>query len=462
MKRVDLGGKGQALDGDFTTTGATCIASGRLYQSDSRYVLRKGDRTTECPACGQPGTIDEGVPWFTSEGRQVAMDGARVACACPSGSNRVIAPLNQSTPVAPNAQGRTAQPHQLNPHAVAAPLGTLEPGFFVVPRSMSGPEVLGELLRQQASLPISRLKMLNPTFELGFKAGEIFVIGDPDSQNSCTREEAQLMAAAEHARTSLASLTPEEANFMMRHQAEIAGLLGDASLAMGVTQAMLAKSLEDLQNTLRHIEELHQQQFRKHGNLKSPEFFTTRKQLFKKLSAQLEITFLKKSMKLGSHETLRRDLGISSKSLVHHWSKAGGPGQIPGYATHLDKLAKVSNYLKHGASVGIIVGGASSALKIQDVCRAGETDECKKIRFTEAGIFAGGLSGGAAGGFIGKRVAAVVCVGLGPAGALTCGVISVGAGSLLGSMYGMSKGESMGELIYEQTEPSIISGGPNW
>ncbi|QXH54291.1 hypothetical protein KSS94_26295 [Pseudomonas fakonensis] len=27
MQRVDLAGKGQALDGDLTTTGATCITS---------------------------------------------------------------------------------------------------------------------------------------------------------------------------------------------------------------------------------------------------------------------------------------------------------------------------------------------------------------------------------------------------------------------------------------------------
>lgn len=453
MKRVDLGGKGQALDGDFTTTGATCIASGRLYQSDSRYVLRKGDRTTECPACGQPGTIDEGVPWFTSEGRQVAMDGARVACACPGGSNRVIAPLNGSTPVATNAQGRTAQPHQLDPHAVAAPLGTLEPGFFVVPRSMSGPEVLGELLRQQASLPISRLKMLNPTFELGFKAGEIFVIGDPDSQNSCTREEAQLMAAAEHARTSLASLTPEEANFMMRHQAEIAGLLSEASLAMGVAQAMMAKSLDDLLNTLRHIEHLHQEQFLKHGHLRSREFFSTRKKLFQKLEAQLKLTFLNKRLDLGSHESLGRALGISSKSLVHHWSKAGGPGQIPGYATHLEKVARLSKYLEHGARAGIIVGGVSSALKVQEVCRAGEAKACTKVKFTETGTFAGGLGGGAVGGLLGKGAATAICLGLGPVSATACGVIIVGASAYTASVVGMSTGESLGEIIYEHIDP---------
>ncbi|MFK3771498.1 PAAR domain-containing protein [Pseudomonas sp. NPDC089406] len=458
MQRVDLAGKGQALDGDLTTTGATCIASGRRYSANYRHALCKGDSTSECPVCGQPGIIAEGLPWFISEGREVAMDGALVECGCPSGSNRVVAPLNQSLAPAsirqaPQQKPATVQPTPVNNHAVVAHSGTQESGFYIVPRSMSGPEVLSQLFEQHPSLPVTRLKMLNPTFESGFKAGEIFVIGDPDSHNSCTREEAQLMAAAEQARKALASLTREEADFMMRHQAEIAGLLSDASLAMGVAQAMAAKAVEELQNTLRHIEHLHQQQFLKHGHLRGPDFFNSRKQLFQKLDAQLKMTFLNKHMNLGSHETLRRDLGISSKSLVHHWSKAGGPGQIPGYATHLEKVARLSNYLKHGGRAGVAIGGVSSVLKIQDVCRAGETDECKKVRFTETGSFAGGLSGGAVGGLIGKGAATVICLGLGPVSAAACGLVIVGASTFTASVAGMSAGETLGEIVYEHIDP---------
>ncbi|MFD3213654.1 PAAR domain-containing protein, partial [Pseudomonas sp. LR_7] len=66
MLRVNLNGKGQALDGDTTTTGAVCIASGVGYRSNGREVLRQGDSTTPCPECGKVGTIVEGVPFFIS------------------------------------------------------------------------------------------------------------------------------------------------------------------------------------------------------------------------------------------------------------------------------------------------------------------------------------------------------------------------------------------------------------
>jgi hypothetical protein len=297
------------------------------------------------------------------------------------------------------------------------------------------------------------LKRLNPTYQQGFKAGEIFIIGDPRNGHACTRQEMHAMSAAELAREALAELTPEEANFMMRHQAEIAGLLSDVSLAMGVSEAMMAKSLDELGTTLRNIEKLHQQQFSKHGHLRSAEFFAERKELFRQLNAKLRVSYLNKRMELGSYDTLRRGLGISSRSLVHHWSKAGAPGQIPGYSTHLDKLASMSKYLKAGGHIGMALGGGSSLLKIKEACRAGDTESCKKIRLKETGNFLGGVAGGVITGAIASRLAIVACVGFGPIGAAVCSIAITGAGSMAGSVGGMAAGEEVGEVVFEITEP---------
>ncbi|WP_228533971.1 PAAR domain-containing protein, partial [Pseudomonas sp. UFMG81] len=335
-------------------------------------------------------------------------------------------------------------------HATATP-GGLEPGFHIVQRSSSFPELILRLTDGHGSLPIARLQRLNPTYAQGFKAGEIFVIGDPDNGHACTREEAELMAAANRARAALTDLSHEEANFMMRHQAEIAGLLSDVSLAMGVSQAVMAKSLSELKDTLHHIEKLHQDQFRKHGHLQSDIFFAERKKLFNTLDTTLRTSFLNKQLNLGTYETLRRDLGLSSKSLVHHWSKAGIAGDIPGYATHLDKLASMSKYLKAGGRVGVALGGASSFLKIYEACTAGNKEACNKIGFTETGSFMGGLIGGAAGGAVGGKIAGYACLGLG-AGAPACSVVVVGISSLAMSLVGMHSGEKTGEVIYELLE----------
>ncbi|MCO7568310.1 PAAR domain-containing protein, partial [Pseudomonas sp. S 311-6] len=298
-----------------------------------------------------------------------------------------------------------------------------------------------------------RLQMLNPTFEEGFKAGEIFVIGDPDKGDVCTREEAQLMEAAERARRALVALDFAEADFMMQHQAEIAGLLSGASQSMGVGKDMLDQGLKQVSRTLTQIEQLHQREFVQHGHLNSPQFFASRRQLLQQLDGQLKAAFLNKQLNLGSYERLRKDLNISTKSLVHHWSKAGGPGQIPGYATHLERVAKAGKYLKYGGHIAVGLGGASSYLKVQEVCRAGETEACKKVRLTEAGSFTGGLAGGTAGGQLAGLAALSVCgvfsVGTAGIGAPVCGIALVGAGSVVGGLAGEGFGELVGEKIYE-------------
>jgi len=455
--RVNLDGRGQAVDGDVTTTGAVCIATGTGYTSDGREVLREGDPTSECPLCGQEGTVAEGVWFFVSSGRRVAMEGARVDCACSPGSNRVEAPLNPAPPsrqpARSEAQSLGAQAGRFAQPSMTAMPGTLEPGFYVVPRHMSFAQVLMQLQAHDSTLSISHLQRLNPTFEQGFKGGEIFVIGDPDNGNACTREEAQLMAAAAHARRALAALDFAESDFMMQHQAEIAGLLGDASQSMGVGKDMLDQGLKQVRETLTRIEQLHQREFLRHGHLNSPGFFAERRRLLQQLDGQLKAAFLNKTLNLGSYEQLRKSLNISTKSLVHHWSKAGAPGQIPGYATHLDKVARLGKYLKHGGNAAVGLGATSSYLKVQDVCRAGETGECKKIRLTETGSFAGSTAGGIAGGKAAGLAALAVCgvSGIGTAGIGTalCGIVLVGGGSLGGGILGGKLGEATGELVYE-------------
>lgn len=95
--RPNIHGKGKALSCDKTTTGARLIPSLSLtsYSVYGYGVIRRGDKTTPCPTCGEPGTVAEGDPRFTIYGDAVAVDGGRVRCGCPSGSNRIIAPLGQ-------------------------------------------------------------------------------------------------------------------------------------------------------------------------------------------------------------------------------------------------------------------------------------------------------------------------------------------------------------------------------
>lgn len=96
-------------------------------------------------------------------------------------------------------------------------------------------------------------------------------------------------------------------------------------------------------------------------------------------------------------------------------------------------------------------------MKVQNVCSAGKTEKCRKIRFTESGGFLGTVAGGVGGGYllsgaIGGGLCAGLTVATGGVGGLVCGIVVVGAGSFLGGFAGGMVGEIGGEVIYESAK----------
>lgn len=95
--RPNIDGFGLALSCDKTTTGARLISSIPLSKVNilGFCIIRMGDKTSECPACGKPGTIIQGATPHVRRfmGVQVAVDHCLVSCGCPPGSNRILAPL---------------------------------------------------------------------------------------------------------------------------------------------------------------------------------------------------------------------------------------------------------------------------------------------------------------------------------------------------------------------------------
>lgn len=100
-------------------------------------------------------------------------------------------------------------------------------------------------------------------------------------------------------------------------------------------------------------------------------------------------------MGLGDHPSLKSALGISSQSLVHRWNKAGAPGRIPGYATHVAAVSRAAKYMQAGGYIGIGIGGVASLLSVQEVCNAdSESAACRKVKFSTGGRFTGSALGG--------------------------------------------------------------------
>ncbi|MNQ60282.1 PAAR motif protein [compost metagenome] len=465
--------------GAKTTVNGTVLTGYEYSTINGQAMAREGDEV-DCPECDSTGVIVCDGPHLVDllDGRNAALDGDLCSCKCDppprliANQNlrcqlfndgavaprpRAAAPVAARQPVAePRPAGFAPAPSPPTPGWFSS-AEAAEPGFYIVPSSMSGEQVLAQLAPATNPPFLGRLQTLNPTFAQGFKAGELFVLGDPRNPMACTREEADLMAAAAQVRTALAPLSAEEANFMVRHQAEIALMAGGASESLGVARDMLDKGLKQVEGTLKNLELLHQQQFSRHGHLRSPEFFDARRQLYHQLDAQLKGALLNKQLNLGSYDSLRRDLGISTRSLVHHWSRSGAPGQIPGYATHMEQIAKGAQYLRYGGYLGVGLGGASSILKVQEVCRAGETEECRKIRFTEAGSFFGGMAGGSALVAGARAGAGPICaaIGLGSAGmgGALCVLLVIGGTSYAGALGGEAGGEWMGDFLFGKLNP---------
>ncbi|GEM_PF-2132051 len=89
--RPNIFGKAMAIDGDKTTTGATCIGSSSMIKYKGMPSLLVDDPTTTCPQCKQTGTIATGDSRMMNNGKAQAVDGSIVQCGCPYGSNTVIA-----------------------------------------------------------------------------------------------------------------------------------------------------------------------------------------------------------------------------------------------------------------------------------------------------------------------------------------------------------------------------------
>ncbi|WP_262387502.1 hypothetical protein [Pseudomonas chlororaphis] len=381
----------------------------------------------------------------------------------PTPMPRVLRPANPNPPLpgarikhtsiltTPQGLDAPAKPSQVQPSTPVAP------GFYIVPRSMPPSELQRRLFDSPSPGVLARYLSLNPGLGDTVKAGSLIVLSDP-ANHACAYEEAQLMLAAEQVRIALEPLTPEAADFMVRHQAEIVSFTSQASTWLGIGTSVMGKHLDKLRETLQDMERLHQDSYRQHGHLRSPDFLVRRQRLLTQLDAQLlNSTRLRSYTPLGNHPKLKTALGLSSRSLVHHWNKAGAPGQIPGYATHVNTVSRAAKYMQMGGYIGIAIGGVSSALRIQEVCQAGSGDEsCRKVMFTETGKFAGTTVGGIFGTEAGMAGSRFICAALGAStaiGGVLCVATLVGVGTSLGADSGDVVGERIGEIIYEGTQP---------
>lgn len=446
--RVTLFGFAHARDGDRVSCGKdneTYVIEGGVSHitSHGRIVAGSLDSLSSCPCKA------ELIPSLTSVSYEPARGAAQRAAMAPvqpvaSATSHPTTPRSSGFMPAPNPQvpmhGNSTQP--------------VDPGFYIVPRSTTGEQLEASLFTLRDPAVMGKFKLLNPNLR-DVKAGSMIVLSDPNNFQ-CSREEALLMDVAARTNQVLETLSPQEADFMMQHRDVIQTFLSYGSGAIGVGASIFKSNLDNVGSALRDIEVLQQATLQRDGHLRSPAFFAERQRLLAQLNSHMT-ALTRKGIGFPQHINLKKMLGISSQSLVHHWTNASPAGQIPGHATHLEGVARASKYVQYGGWLGTAVGGGASAAKVQDVCAAGNSEACRRIRLTESGSFTVGVAAGmATGRILTAPVVGGLCVALGvPTGGfltLACSIVAVGAGSYAGGTLGEMSGEFIGEAIYESTK----------
>ena len=460
--------------GDKTTCGGQVLDGDARINFYGLFHAREGDRVS----CGKNGgtyRIVGGISHMESHGRLMAgtLDSF---CDCPCRAKLIPSVFTASyrnEGTAPQAARASAQPASstaasqpvpprqsgFTPSSPPAPsafnrVEPQEPGFYVVPTTMTRQALEATLFPAPDPAVMSKFRALNPGFN-ELKAGSLIVLSDPHN-TTCTYQEAQLMQAAQQVKIALDPLTPDEAEFLLRHGAEIASFTGQTSTWLGVSAVMMEKHLGNLRDTLQAMERLHQDTYRQHGHLKSTQFRDQRQHLLKQLDAHLlNSTHLRGQTSLGDHPKLKKALGISTKSLVHHWNKAGAPSQIPGYATHVEATSRAAKYMNTGGYIAIGISGVSSLLAIQQVCSGDSGDACERVRFTEGGKFVGSTVVGFIGGEVARHASGPICMALGATGVggVVCVAAIIGAGAFVGTKVGERGGGILGEKLYEKILP---------
>ncbi|MFJ4068009.1 hypothetical protein ACIPW4_22290 [Pseudomonas sp. NPDC089996] len=277
------------------------------------------------------------------------------------------------------------------------------------------------------------------------RSGELIIIGDPTTA-SCTSQEAWMMRQATIAHLGLMRNGQGVDNFFLDNFETLKSLIAHASVGAGVVSEGWSKHLKAIEATLMDIEKLYQQHLGSGAMAAREQFYAKRSALFMKLNEQLD-KLAAYGSGLKNRGSIKRTLGISTKSYMH-------TGEIAGYANKVSGVAKASNLIKNGTYLGIALDVAATGLEIHKACTLGREEECKKAQYVEVSSLTLGLISTTVGAASGKLLLGAACsvvfgVATRGAGALACGIFGGTVGGMAGGKFGNEAGAWGGEFLYE-------------
>ncbi|EPG3035507.1 TPA: hypothetical protein ACYSGQ_001381 [Citrobacter freundii] len=348
---------------------------------------------------------------------------------------------------------------------------SVEPGFCVVPDQTSPKKYECELIVNPPSGVRELYRQLNP--ERGKKPGSILIVADPEKID--TDKINHIKVARDKIDLALAPLTNEEAKILFENRTPVdifasnlySDALGTSGDILGYIKDAGGNYYEEINKKLNQIQGLYQRTYSENaGRISGEEFFGQRKRLFKELDAIMN-RLSKEQLDLKQYDNIKQALGLSTKSIIHKWDQTG-INDIEGYASYIEKSAKLFKIMKTVGYVGVGLDFASYTTNVYDACAKGRESECRKAAISEyskfggkqtASMFASGAAGTA------SRAVCMWAMGFASAefagaGAALCLAIGTGAGILAGKgaeKYGEKAGEYVGEIIINSPEKLTYS-----
>ncbi|WP_261858284.1 hypothetical protein [Photobacterium sanguinicancri] len=223
-------------------------------------------------------------------------------------------------------------------------------------------------------------------------------------------------------------------------------------MLLGVSNNAWNAHVAQVKLVLKDIEKTYISSYTRNGNLNNRTFFSKRNVQFQRLNIALNKfgqPTISDNLLAGD---IKKNLGLSSKSIVHRWGKQQGKiTAIPEFSKNYAAVAKMSRNLKRVGYVGIALTGIDAAATIKRSCTLKNEEQCTKAKYSQLGKASVSIAGGTGGGMLATWGLCTLAFGLpsGGTSAFWCAVVAGGTGGYLGGKYGGLTGEYLGTEIYK-------------
>ncbi|WP_337909808.1 hypothetical protein, partial [Vibrio cholerae] len=319
------------------------------------------------------------------------------------------------------------------------------------------------------------IKQCNVHLNNPVREGEIVIV--PTTKPTTEQEKkalADLQEDAQAASTELEKLTDEQVATVNRHlelldhyanQTFAAikqdGLPSDyyayASLGVGMASSGVVQHLHNINSVLLEINDLYASQVAmasRTGGINYGQFVAERAELFKKLDGSFA-GLSKRSVKLPIYTQVKRNLKLSTKSVIHNADEILKTGFVKNLGKRIANVSIGITAAKGVGYVGLVLGAASGVNNMYEACKVDSTGNCGKTISREAVGFLGGI-------YVGGKMATWAVGGvlllLGTASAPVIAVASIGAflaGGTAGGILGSTLGKEFSDGIYSLYELAI-------